>query len=62
MADEGAIRKAWSDYNAATVQMQKCLPTKNGGKSAEKRWAVAYQKLVALGEMPQIRGKYRADK
>lgn len=32
----------------------------SGRNDAERRYAVAYQRLVRMGKRPQIRAKYRA--
>jgi hypothetical protein len=58
MDREDLIRNAWSDFNAATAQLAKCVPGKQG-MSHNIRYGQAYQRLVILGEVPQLRLKYR---
>lgn len=52
-----AIEKALHEYNQAASKLGKL----NGkaGPGSEAVYAQAYQRLVALGVKPQIRGKYR---
>jgi hypothetical protein len=55
MSDD--IMKAEAAFQAAASKLGKL----NGkaGSGSEATYAAAYQRLVALGARPQIRGKYR---
>jgi hypothetical protein len=51
--------KAARGYEDARKEVEKALPTNNGGKRAEVRYADAYQRLVQVGLAPQLKRKYR---
>jgi hypothetical protein len=51
--------KAAREYDAARKEVEKALPTSNGGKRAEVNYADAYQRLVRAGLAPQLKRKYR---
>jgi hypothetical protein len=57
MSDE--IENALRDFRAASAQVAKGQGMKGGGAGAEKAYAQAYQVLVRLGVMPQLRSRYR---
>jgi hypothetical protein len=50
-------KKAVSEYDSARARLLKYV---SGDKGAERVYGIAYQKLVALGLAPQLKGKYRA--
>lgn len=58
MGTEEEIALAHSEFNAARTKIYKCDPGKPGF-GAEARYGETYQKLVLLGEKPQLKLKYR---
>ena len=55
---EDEIRRAEGDYSAALAVIHKAIPGKPGFGN-EAKYGQAYQRLVLLGQRPQIKLKYR---
>jgi len=51
------IRKLWSAYDAAIKKIGSGKAGASGGY--EREFGIAYQRLVAAGQVQQIRQKYR---
>lgn len=59
MADTEETTKAWQDFEAASRKVKQQTTMKSGGAGAENDYTTTYQNLVRLGEVTQLRGKYR---
>lgn len=53
------IAAAWAEFNAASRKVGQSLILKAGGAGAENAYSTAYQTLVRLGEVTQLRERYR---
>jgi hypothetical protein len=53
------VERAENEYDKQVSKLQRVLTYAAGGSAAEKAYSAAYQRLVTLGQRPQIKKKYR---